>query len=67
MPIAMAGGKMTLRVTLRHTETEMAPKVEVDGFLGTLHFLLSPQQLNLLRQIAEGLAAQGKQTGREAL
>ena len=59
VPIAKVTGKLTLKVTLRQAENEMAPKVTVEGFLGTLHVLLSPRQLSILREIAEGMAAQG--------
>lgn len=54
-------GKLTVKVTIRQGEVESGPpRVEVDGFLGTLHLLLSPQQLHLLLEIAESLeAAQG--------
>jgi hypothetical protein len=57
--IAIATGKLTLKVTIRQAEADSSPRVEVDGFLGTLHILLSPQQLHMLQDIAESLAAQG--------
>lgn len=59
VPIAVAGGKLTLKITIKQNEMVPGPKVEVAGFLGTLHLLLSPQQLSMLQEIAEGVAAQG--------
>ena len=58
--IAVAVGPLTVKVTVRQNEAEMSPKVEVEGYLGTLHFLLSPHQLGLLQEIAESLVAQGE-------
>ena len=55
----MAGGKVTLKVTIKQNDLDSGPKFEVDGFLSTFHLLLSPQQLTLLQQIIEGIAAQG--------
>lgn len=61
VPIAVTAGEMTLKVTIRQAaEAGTAPKVEVDGFLGTLHLLLSPQQLNVLQELAESLVLQGR-------
>lgn len=59
VPVAMAGGKLTLKVTIKQTEGVPGPKLEVDGFLGSLHVLLSPQQLGLLLQMARDVAGRG--------
>lgn len=52
----MAGGKLTLKVTIKQNEEEPGIKLEMEGFLGTLHLLLSPSQLSLLREMAADLA-----------
>ena len=58
--MAVAVGTLTVKITIRQAEVESGPpRVEVDGFLGTVHVLLSPQQLHLLQEIIESLAAQG--------
>lgn len=59
VPVAVAGGQLTLKVTVRQSEVDAAPKLEVEGFLGTLHLLLSPHQLSLLQEMVAGIAAQG--------
>ena len=57
--IAVAGGHITLKVTLKQSDEGSAPKLEVEGSLGMLHVLLSPHQLGVLQDMAEGIAAQG--------
>lgn len=59
MPLAVAGGKVTVKVTLKQTDSDVGPKVEVEGFLGSLHLLLSPHQLNLLQEMVQGITLQG--------
>ena len=57
--IAMASGQITLKVTLKQSDEGSVPKLEVEGTLGMLHVLLSPHQLGVLKDMAEGIAAQG--------
>lgn len=59
VPIAVAVGKLTVKVTIRQAEADAVPRVEVDGFLGTVHLLLSPQQLHTMQEIAKSLVTQG--------
>lgn len=57
--MAVASGKITVKVTLKQCEEGSTPKLEVDASLGILHVLLSPHQLGLLQDMVEGIAAQG--------
>ena len=59
VPVCVAGGQITLRVTVKQSEEGTAPKLEVSASLGMLHVLLSPRQLGLLQAMARGIAAQG--------
>ncbi len=58
VPIAMASGQLSVHVRLRQSECP-GPKLEVECQLGSLHLLLSPNQLTLLLEMASGLASQG--------
>ena len=59
VPIAMASGELSVRVRIKQVDSEPGPKLEVDGFLGSLHLLLSPQQLSMLLELAHGMGHQG--------
>ncbi|XP_064403938.1 autophagy-related protein 2 homolog B-like isoform X2 [Halichondria panicea] len=59
VPIAMAGGRLSVKVKIKQSENESGPKLEVDGYLSSLHVLLSPQQLAMLLEMASGLTSQG--------
>lgn len=59
VPIATAGGQLSVRVKIKQNENEPGPKLEVEAFLGSLHLLLSPQQLSILTDMATGIASQG--------
>ena len=60
IPIAKASGQVTVRVRLKQNEAVPGPKLEVDGFLGSLHLLFSPQQLNMLVEMTSGILSEGK-------
>ena len=60
VPIAIAGGKLTVTVTIKQNDQVSGPKLNVEGFLGSLHLLLSPQQLGSLLQLAREVAAQSR-------
>ena len=60
VPVAMASGELSVRVKIKQSETLPGPKLEVEGVLGSLHFLLSPQQLQMLIEMASGIASIGK-------
>ncbi len=62
VPIAMAGGRLSVKVKIKQSESEAGPKLEVDGYLSSLHMLLSPQQLAMLLEMATGLSSQGQGT-----
>ena len=62
VPIAMAGGRLSVKVKIKQNENESGPKLEVDGYLSSLHVLLSPQQLAMLLEMASGLTSQGQST-----
>ena len=57
--MAVAGGKFSLKVTIKQNESEPGPRLEVDGFLGTLHFLFTPQQIRLFQEMATDIVSQG--------
>lgn len=59
MPIAFASRDVTVRVKINQSETLPGPKLEVEGFVGSLHLLLSPQQLSMLLEMATGIANKG--------
>ncbi len=63
VPVAKAGGKLSLKVTIKQNDSVPGPKMEVSGFLGSLHFLLSPHQLKILREMASDIASQGEGEG----
>ena len=53
-----------MRVKIKQNESEPGPKLEVEAFLGSLHLLLSPQQLSILIDMATGVASQGEHPDR---
>ena len=59
MPIAQASGEISVRVKLQQSDTVEGPKLEVEGHLAALHILLSPQQLQMLVEMATGIASHG--------
>ena len=59
VPVAKASGQVTVKVKLKQNETVPGPKLEVDGFLGSLHLLFSPQQLSMLIEMANGILSEG--------
>ena len=60
VPIAVAGGKLSVTVTIKQSDQVPGPKLRVEGFLGSLHVLLSPQQLGSLLQLAKEVAEQSE-------
>ena len=59
IPVAKASGQVNVRVKLKQNETVGGPKLEVDGFLGSLHLLFSPQQLSMLMEMISGILNEG--------
>ena len=59
IPVAKASGQVTVRVKLKQNEAVVGPKLEVDGFLGSLHLLFSPQQLSMLLEMTSGILNEG--------
>ena len=59
VPVGVVGGPITLRVTVKQSDGGSGPKLDIDASLGMLHVLLSPHQLWLLQDMAQGIAAQG--------
>ena len=59
IPVAKASGQVTVRVKLKQNEAVAGPKLEVDGFLGSLHLLFSPQQLSMLLEMTSGILNEG--------
>ena len=57
--VAKASGQVTVRVKLKQNEAVVGPKLEVDGFLGSLHLLFSPQQLSMLLEMTSGILNEG--------
>ena len=62
VPVAKASGQVTVRVKLKQNENVVGPKLEVDGFLGSLHLLFSPQQLSMLLEMSNGILNEGKKS-----
>ena len=60
VPIALASGELSVRVKIRQSDAVQGPKLEVEGFLGSIHLLLSPQQLQILIEMVNGIASQGE-------
>ena len=60
VPVAKASGQVIVRVKLKQNEAVGGPKLEVDGFLGSLHLLFSPQQLSMLLEMTSGILNEGK-------
>ena len=48
-----------MKVKINQSETLPGPKLEVEGFIGSLHLLISPQQLSMLLEMATGIANKG--------
>ena len=59
VPIATASGQISVNVKIKQNESEPGPKLEVNGFLGSLHLLISPQQMSMLLDMATGITSQG--------
>ena len=59
VPIATANGQLSVNVKIKQNESEPGPKLEVNGFLGSLHLLISPQQMSMLLEMATGITSQG--------
>ena len=59
-PIATAGGQLSAKVRVKQNDSEPGPKLEVDVFLGSLHVLLSPQQLGRLIELLNGMKSDCK-------
>ena len=59
VPIAFASRDVTVKVKINQSETLPGPKLEVEGFIGSLHLLISPQQLSMLLEMATGIANKG--------
>ena len=59
VPIAFASRDVTVRVKINQSETLPGPKLEVEGFVGSLYPLLLPQQLSMLLEMATGIANKG--------
>ena len=59
VPIAFASRDVTVKVKINQSETLPGPKLEVEGFVGSLHLLISPQQLSMLLEMATGIANKG--------
>ena len=43
VPIATANGQLSVNVKIKPNESERGPKLEVNGFLGSLRLLISPR------------------------
>ena len=59
VPVAKASGQVTVKVKLKQNEAAVGPKLDVDGFLGSLHLLFSPQQLSMLLEMTSGILNEG--------
>ena len=58
--MAVSGGKLTVKVTIKQSEDVPGPTLAVEGFLGSLHLLLSPHKLGMLLQMAKDSFGQGQ-------
>lgn len=56
IPVACAGGDVTVKVKIRTNDFASKPKLDIEVFVGVVHFLLSPQQLHTLTEMCVGLA-----------
>ena len=60
VPIACASGDVTVKVKIRMCDSAPGPKLNVEVFVGVVHLLLSPQQLNTVMEIVTGLVARAE-------
>ena len=59
VPVACASGEVTVKVKIRKCDSAIGPKLDVDMFVGVVHLLLSPQQLNTVLEMVIGLGEGG--------
>ena len=57
--MACASGEVMVRVKIKKCDAALGPKLDVDMFVGVVHFLLSPQQLNTVLEMMIGLGEGG--------
>lgn len=56
LQIGSCSGYMEMRIKLKQNEAFPGPKLELDGKLGSLHLLVSPQQIFYLRDLLTALS-----------
>lgn len=59
VPIARASRDVIVKVKVKQSESLPGPKLEVEGFVGSLHLLISPQQLSMLLEMVTGISNKG--------
>uniref|UniRef100_A0A8C3T518 Autophagy related 2A n=1 Tax=Chelydra serpentina TaxID=8475 RepID=A0A8C3T518_CHESE len=63
LQIGSCSGYMEMRVKLKQNEAFPGPKLELDGKLGSLHLLVSPQQIFYLHDLLTALSVSGEPPG----
>uniref|UniRef100_G1TFT6 Autophagy related 2A n=1 Tax=Oryctolagus cuniculus TaxID=9986 RepID=G1TFT6_RABIT len=63
LQIGSCSGYMELVVKLKQNEAFPGPKLEVAGQLGSLHLLLTPQQLQQLQELLSAVSLPGEASG----
>ncbi|XP_077866099.1 autophagy-related protein 2 homolog B-like [Saccoglossus kowalevskii] len=55
--IASFAGRQEIKLKIKQNDRVTGPKVEIESFLGSINFFLSPRQVHLLLELAHGIAS----------